>query len=362
MSIELSYEELDGYVQQVCTGKKLTYISNKLDEPVPLLFKYPTPEDNYLAKIIHDRALAEAESAGLPSLKEMEKIVRERGIYTEADEEQIAKLRSRIEGQQAILKKTVRVPARRDRVYENIRKLEEEVSKISLKKEPNLAMTCERKAAESKFLFLTSRGVCDPFTGERYWKSNEEFENESDFLFRKRIFLEYIVFAHGLKQEVIRYVARSNLWRIRYVTALKTGDNLFGCPIRDYNTDQLTLLYWSHFYQSVYEMLSDDRPPDTIIEDDQALDAYMNDWQAERNRDATAARSKKNNKYGQNSAWDHGETLVMKSNPVHSDVEYSETLAEKSVHGRASQVDAAPMGREAKKTGLTKAREDAKTN
>lgn len=360
--MQLSYEELDGYVQQVCTGRKLTYISNKLDQPVPLLFRHPDPATLRLAQIVYDQALAEAKNNGMPTLEEMEKLIRDRGIYTDADDEKVEKLKSRIAGQRSILSKTVKVPARRGRIYDNIDNLEAEVQKITIKKEPTLAMTQERKASESKFLFLTSKGVLNPFSQEKHWPTDKDFEGEQDFLFRKRVFLEYIIFVHGLTQPTVRYIARSNLWRIRYVTALKTGDTLFGTPISEYNTDQLTLLYWSHFYQSIYEMLSDDRPPDVIIEDDQALDAYMNDWQAERNRDATASRAQKNNKYGQNSAWDHGETLVMRSNPVHADVEYSETLAEKSVHGKSSQVDAAPTGRESRKTKLTKARRDAKSN
>jgi hypothetical protein len=357
MTIKLSYEELDGYVQQVCTGKKLTYISNKLEQPVPLLFKYPTPDALLMAQIVHDQALQKAKDLGLPSIEEMDAIVRGRGIYTEEDDEKIEKLKGRITGQKAILSKTVRVPARRDRLYENINNLEREVQTIQAKRESSLSMTQERKAAESKFLFLASQGVHNPFTGGKYWETDASFEDEPDFLFRKRVFLDYIIFSHGLRSEVVRFLARSNIWRIRYVTSLKTGDALFGCSIKDYNTDQLTLLYWSHFYQSIYEMMSDDRPPDTIIEDDQALDAYMNDWQAERNRDATASRAQSNKQYGNNSAWDHGETLVMKSNPVHQDVQYSETLSEKAVHGGAKQVDAAAMGREAKKTGLSKVRE-----
>ncbi len=138
------------------------------------------------------------------------------------------------------------------------------------------------------------------------------------------------------------------MWRIRYVTATKTGDSLFGVPISEYSVDQLTLLYWSHFYQSIYEMMPDERPADTIIEDDQALDAYMKDWHSDRNRDAAASKAKKNKHYGQNSAWDHEETLVMRSNPMHEDIEYTETAAGKALYADSSSVDAAPIGRNKK--------------
>ena len=64
------------------------------------------------------------------------------------------------------------------------------------------------------------------------------------------------------------------------ITAVKTSDPLFGIPISDYSVDQLMVLYWSHYYQSIYEMLPDDRPEETIIEDDAALDADSDLFQA----------------------------------------------------------------------------------
>lgn len=345
---ELSYEELDGYVRQVCTGMKLVHIENMRREEVPLIFKYPTSRDYVIADLVQRTALAAAQAEGLPSIAEMESVVRARGIFTEEDEDKIKRLRSRVEGQRAILAKTTRVPARRDRLKGVISNLEQEIEAILLRREASFEMTAERKAAEERFLFLTRSGVFDPFTDDLYWPTEKKFAEEIDFGFRKRIFLEYVVFSHGISQRITRSVARSNLWRVRYVTAIKTGEPLFGHPISEYNVDQLTLLYWSHFYQSIYEMLPSDRPPDNIIEDDQALDAYMKDWHADRNRDAAAERAKSGNKYGQNSAWDHGETFVMKSNPMHADIEYSETIAEKGTAGKSTVVDAAPINRSKK--------------
>lgn len=345
MPFELSFDELDGYVEQICTGKKVVHVEDESGAPRPLVFRYPTSDDQLVANLIYQRALREAEEEGIPSIEEVETLIKERKLFTPEDEAKIEKLQSRIEGQKAILAKTTRVPARRDRLKDVINNLQEEIDKIRMKRELLLENTRERKASEAKFLYLTQRGVYDPFTGGRVWDCQEAFEREYDFRFRRRVFVEYIVFSYGLRQEIMRYIARSNIWRIRYVTAIKTSESLFGLPIKDYNVDQLMLLYWSHFYQSINEMLPDDRPGEEIIEDDQALDAYMKDWQADQSREATASRAKKGKQYGSNSAWDHGETLVMRSNPMHRDIEYSETLVEKSVHGDNSSVDAAPTNR-----------------
>jgi hypothetical protein len=361
MAFDLAYEELDAYIQQICTGQKIVQLTNKDGEEVPVLFKYPSGTAIDIADIVYKQALKDAEKEDLPSSEEMEKMLRDRGIFTEKDEEEIEKIKSKIKGQEAVLAKTVRVPARRNRLIDNIQNFKDEISKILAKRDTHMSMTRERKAFESKYLYLLRLNSYS-LEGELLWPTKDSFESEEDFFFRKKALVEYIIFSHGLSTEIIRFIARSNLWRIRYVTAVKTSDSLFGCPIKDYNVDQMTLLYWSHFYQSVYDMLSSDRPPDSVIEDDQALDAYMKDWHAEQNRESSAARSSSNKKYGQASAWDHAETLVMRSNPVHQDVEYSETLAEKGASKGGSSVDAAPMGREARKTGLDKAIQKSRRN
>lgn len=341
--VELSYEELDSYIQQICIGEKLVYVKDRLGGEVPLLLRYPTSRSRRQAEHAYKQAFAEAERLELPSIDEMEVVARERGIFSAADEEKVRVLRGKMSGQRAVLAKTTRIPARRERLTANILRLQDEIATLEFKKETALEMTKERKASEEKFLFLTRRGVFDPVTEELYWGTEEVFEDEPDFIFRKRVFLEYIVFSHGIRQSHIRAIARSNLWRLRYITATKLSEGLFDQPIGSYSVDQLTVLYWSHFYQSVYEMMSDERPPDNIIEDDEALDAYMADWHADRNREAVASREKKGKSYGQSSAWDHDETLVMRSNPIHKDVVYSETAADK--HSGQTTVDAASVAR-----------------
>lgn len=356
MAFELSFEELDGYVEQVCSGQKLAYVEDASGEERALIFRYPTQHSHLIANLIYKKALQEAEREELPSIAEVESLIRERNLFTEHDEKKIQKLKSRIEGQKAVLAKTTRVPARMDRLKTVIQELQSEIDTILMKKELLFENTRERKASEAKFLYLTQKGVLDPYTMEPVWATEECFQQELDNLFRRRVFVDYIVFSYGLEQKIIRSLARSNVWRIRYMTAIKTSESLFGKPIKDYNVDQLMLLYWSHFYQSVNEMLPDDRPAEEIIEDDQALDAYMQDWQADQSRDAVASRAKKGKRYGDNSAWDHGETLVMKSNPMHEDIKYSETLAEKAVHGEDSVVDAAPTNKSKSKKVRSKDR------
>src|SRR5690606_35358038 len=151
-----------------------------------------------------------------------------RNLFTKEDRDKLDRLQSKLDGQLLLLQKTTRVPARRDRIKEIISNLEKEISDSSYKREKVFEFTRERKAYEEKYLFLTQRCTLNSETLDLYWKTPEDFYNELDFTFRRRVFLEVIIFCHGLDTSIIRFIARSNLWRVKYITSLKTGDSLFG--------------------------------------------------------------------------------------------------------------------------------------
>jgi hypothetical protein len=341
---ELSFEELQRHIDQISFGYKIVSVENSTGQKTPLLIKHPPPYHHMMAENVYSQTLLQAEVEGLPSQVEMEEVIGSRGLYGQPDIDEMETIKKQIKAQKMVLSKTTRVPARRDRLKQVIKELEEQATKIILKKEKYLDQTRERKALEQKLLYLTWQATYNVYTEEKYWLTFDKFLDEQDFLFRKRVYVEYSVSYYGLSQEIIRFIARSNLWRSRYLGAAKTGDSLFGKPIAEYSIDQLSIMYWSQYYSSIYEMMSDERPAEGVIEDDEALDAYMNDWYEERNRDNMASQGRKKS-YGTPSGWDHQETIVTKANPMFQDVEYSETLAEKAKNKGKTVVDAAPMSR-----------------
>jgi len=112
------------------------------------------------------------------------------------------------------------------------------------------------------------------------------------------------------------------------LAAQKNFGKLFPREVYDYSVDMVSLVYWSNFYSSLQEMMPEDRPEDSLIADDAALDAYMEDYFKEQNRKHAEARGN-GNRRGKSSAWSHEEVLVTKAEPAHQDIQYSETLAEK---------------------------------
>ena len=325
-SFELPYEKVDSLINEISLGGKIVSVKNIAGKIKTLLISHCSLEEKLYATAIYDLSYNRAIDDGFLTVEETEENLRSRGILTDADDEKAAKIRSKLEGQEKLLEKIVVVPARKGRVKDNIKRLKDELFEILSRKESFLEYSAERKAHEDRLLFLCWKGAKVPMTKELFWKTQKDFNGEKDLVLRRNIFNEHIKLAVGMDPTTIRFICRHNLWRIRYNTAVKTGVSLFGVELPDYSVDQMALSYWSSYYQSIYDMLPDDQPSDDIIEDDEVLDAFMKSYMDEQKREVMASKGKKENKSGVKSAWDHGETIVMGSNPLYKDAEYSPTV------------------------------------
>jgi len=314
--IALTYDELSTYLLIIFTGER---IKNYRD--INVLFKQPSNRIRMLSEITYNTSYQEAKNEGLLSVDDWEKLITDRGIFTESDLAQVKRLESKLEGQMVLLGKTTKVKANQDRIKKIIKGIQIELNEIKYKKFSKLTMSAETKAEEDKNLFLCSKCIYDLDTEELRWKDIHALHKENHLDFRGEILIDFISFCNGNRQELIRYIARSSLWRVIYMHSSKVSDTLFGIPIVDYSSDQFNLSYWSNYYQNIYEMLPEDRPSDIIIEDDEAIDAHMKAYYEERTRDDAARKNKHSNK-GKLSAFDKEEVIVTKSNELYEDIKY----------------------------------------
>jgi len=315
--MDLTTEEIEQYLEQISAATKIVDVDDK-----PLLFKYPNVDSRLRARRIYGVEYKKALEEGLLSNEGMKKIIEERGLITEKDKLELSSLRSKLEAQKALLSKTFKVRAGQDRIKKVISNLEAEIRKIEYKERSKYSMTAETRAEEAKILYLCWANCYDFFTNKLYWCSYDLFMAEPDYLSRQQITSEFIVFYSGVPTACIRAIARSNLWRIKYVTSLKTSEPLFGVPTSEYTNDMLNLAYWSHYYQNIYEMMPEDQPSELIIEDDESLDAYLKDYYNERSQDAAARKDKKKRR-GKLSAFDQEEVIVTRTaSDLYDDIEF----------------------------------------
>lgn len=307
--------EVENLIYYISSGTHLTIINDDV-----VVFKFPDNYTKQLSEIYYKKEYEQSIKEGLLKREELEKLIDSRNIYTKEDRDKVSRLNSKLDGQKALLAKTTSVKANQERIKGIIYKLEEELNEITKKKNSKMTMSAEYRANEEKMLFLCWRCTYKE-DGNRFWENYDLFKKTRDFLNREKVISNFINFYSGIETRKIRFIARSNLWRIRYVNSQKTGDKLFGVPTVDYTTDMLNLSYWSNYYDNIYQMMPEDRPRDLIIEDDDALDAYMKAYYEERTREDAARRSKKKSP-GKLSAFNSEEVIVTASNELWQDIEY----------------------------------------
>lgn len=315
--MDLTSEEIEHYLDQIASASKVVSVDDKV-----LLFKYPSLDNKMESRRIYELEYKNSLDEGLLSTSSMKDLIKERHLITDEERRELSSLKSKLDAQKVLLSKTTRVRARQDRVKDVIHDIEKKIRDIEYKERSKFSMTAETKAEEAKILYLCWSNCYNFLTKNLYWNLYDEFLNEIDYLFRQKVTSEFILFYGGISTKYIRAIARSNLWRIKYVTSMKTSEPLFGRPTSTYSSDMLNLAYWSHYYQNIYEMMTEDQPSENIIEDDESLDAYMKDYYDERTRDV-AARKSKNKHLGKLSAFDKEEVIVTKiANELYDDIEF----------------------------------------
>lgn len=331
--MDLKIDDVEKYLCRIFTGVELVTVGYD-DKETQLMFKQPDNMVKLKANSIYDSSYKRAVEDGILPIKELEKLIRERGLFTEEDEKKLDGLKDKLHAQRVLLSKTTRVKARMDRIKDIIEDLEREIRKLEYKRLSKLVMSAETKAEEERSAYLCWASVFDSCGESRYWKSYEDFLNEVRIDLRNIILNKFLAFYTGIETKIIRFIARHSLWRIRFVTSQKASEQLFGVPTSQYTNDMMNLAYWSNFYQNVYEMLPEDKPSDFIIEDDEALDAYMKDYYEERNREDAARRSKRTTQ-GKLSAFDKEEVIVTQSHELYEDIDYDKPREAKMIKDKA---------------------------
>ena len=327
--MDITYEDLDKYLLRIFTGEDLIIVKDG-SSYYNILFRFPNNSLRIRANFTYDMAYNKAISEGLLPFKDIEELIKKRNIFTDEDQSQIDKIERQLEAQRVLLGKTTKVKANADRIKKLIHDFEVRVTEIKFKKYSKLMLSAEHKADEQKLAFLCNHCSYSMETNKLFWQNEEAFKKETRLHLKNELIRKFTNFYNGIPQEIIRAIARNNFWRIRYVNSLKTSEALFGMPGSEYSNDQLNLAYWSNYYQSIYEMMPEDRPSDLVIEDDQSLDAFMTSFYEERTREDASRRSNRNNK-GKLSAFDKEEVIVTRSNELYEDIKYDKPREAKQI-------------------------------
>ena len=123
------------------------------------------------------------------------------------------------------------------------------------------------------FAFLLTYNLND----NRVFSNWEEFNCSDEKLINKLINEAYL--NSDINEANIRKLARSEPWRSIWISSCKVG-NLFDKPQCEMSDYQKMLVSWSLIYDNVFE--HPDCPGDSVIDNDEALDAWLKSQSDER--------------------------------------------------------------------------------
>ena len=106
--------------------------------------------------------------------------------------------------------------------------------------------------------------------------------------------------------------------------AYKTSGDLFGKPLMELTNDQDSLVYWSQVYDVAYESM--DRPEQSIIDDDEALDKWFEEQAKKRKAKAATSGKSGVGKIGSKRIWRHSEVGFITNPDAQADMNRSAKL------------------------------------
>lgn len=354
MAIDWTIEELQQAIDEIVSGERLVNIETKGGIRY-VLFKYPTRKAIRLADIQMEQTIAKAIKDKHLTEEQMLEIIKERKIWTEKDDEVVEELRERIIKWQDKLKNPDITTKSRDTILEAVKGFEEKIFEAEYKKEIMMVNTAERKGRQSKYEYLVYFCSYDPESEERIWGNYLTYCRCMDTELKNRLLGELLRYLSGRTTAEVRFIARSNLWRISYSVAQKTNTPLYPNAVIDLTPDQTNLAWWSSYYQGINEMMPEDQPPDSIVEDDEALDKFMEELHKERAKERQDARKDRKNPFGSKSARHMKEQLIMQGNPEYLDLEYDK-IPQSKIQGDQTESTLrheAPAGSKAAKQRTT---------
>lgn len=304
-------------IDVIISAKYFSKVYDGVEDKV-LCFTQPFGVDKLYADFVYRSTYEDAINDGLLPREELDDLIEKRGLITKEDILREEDLVKRIRGQEALFAKMRFAKNKKEKVGELVTKLRLELSELRVKLNGFYSLSAESIATEAKINYLCWASCYDELGVSRLWDTYSSFNLEENVDFRSEVVSEVLSFLVGFSEKSLRKIARGYEWRIRYISSVKTSLPLLSRNSEDYTKDQIALVYWSNFYQNIYEMLSEDRPTDDIIESDALLDVYMSEYykSLEQDRLVSGARKKGTD------AFNSDEVVVTRFSEMYDKLEY----------------------------------------
>lgn len=307
----MDYSKLERLLYQIVTDRRFIRATRSSGDSVDLMIRSLNPEETAYSKFIYNRALNEARLKGLPTAKQCMSDAINLGLWNEDKDQLISLYKLEIDRLEKLKENYSHNKGRIIKLTNDVKVAQKKLDALYAERDAITAHSAESVARQAQSNYMISRVALDANSGGQLWPTYADFLKETDSKLIGSLVRAYSRF-NEITEKELRQIARSGGWNIMWSAGKKSG-NLFGRPTAHMTSDQMSLLYWSMMYDSVYESM--ERPSDAIIENDEKLDK----WFEEQSKKRKDERKKKNNK---SSTDRHPEQFIMVQSDEQADEVY----------------------------------------
>jgi len=276
-------EQVERHIKEILFGKAIADITNSEGQEETYLIRSLTGRENVLVTYIHEKELTDGKRQGLCTQEELKELYLKSGTWTKEDDDKMESLSVGIKRLNNMIPDFQYRRNRLRQIKKRIQTAQEELNELQTAHHKLFVNCLEYRAQEVKFRKIAF--YCLETIDEQPFWTAEEFNNFTDFIFVNNVVEAYLR-TFILKECDIRAIARSPQWRYRWNGA-KNGADLFGKAAAEWSEAQNALIYWSLYYDNVFMQ---PELPSHIVDDDAALDAWIEKESKKREKDVLNSR------------------------------------------------------------------------
>lgn len=260
--------KIEKVIQFIMSNYALVSVKNKDNQDMIVAFSTPSIEDKMYIDFIYEKEFNEAVSYKIPTEKEIIELAKKHGNWTDYEDNYINKYEEIIEYSKKRMKEASSTIARKN-IEKQLKQAEVNRKKIQEKYHELLNKSAESVARESQIVFLVSR-ITKKIDGTLLW---QDINSSQDQFLIWNVVKAYHEINSKIDLKLIRKIARSPQWRLRWNISKDNCFSLFGKHIRDLSDIQTSLIYWSQVYDSAYQSM--ESPSEEIFNDDEKFDKWL---------------------------------------------------------------------------------------
>lgn len=318
-------QSIEKAIDRILWGKSIVNVADENGNAnIFILKSLSIKELNYI-NYIYDCEYEKAIEYGIMSYEDLKLLYEVDDIWTKNDEIYKNGLKKKIEILKTQIKNSEFFTIKKKKLKKILKITQKELDDKNAVESQLFSLTAESRAEEVKRRYIVMMST-ETKNENRYWKLENEFLQERDNTLIYNLALAYYD-NNFFSTKDIRRIARNPVWRFRWAIARK-GMDLFGKPISEWSETQNALVYWSQYYDSIFESL--ERPSDLIINDDDSCDA----WMKEQSKKSTPKGDDQKNIFGTKKAKttkDHQEQFIMVQHGDKEAIEKVQTMNSDSV-------------------------------